>query len=154
WFFDFYISRPLAFGRRNEGAVQAYTGKDGKTYYTDKDVKWRWWGNVRVASFPQPGHQTLAETVGNPAAQIGALTLSPLAQGAEFLSGLEYQVLKSIPFRRLSENTRQVFTLGVIGAVGATGFFTAPSSNAQVFTVPTAGSPQAATFTSVYGNVT
>ena len=48
WFLDFYISRPLAFGKYGPG------GKDGE----GSDHKWRWWGNVRIASFPQPGNQT------------------------------------------------------------------------------------------------
>jgi hypothetical protein len=136
WFLDFYISRPLAFLRRTEGT----------------DIKWRWWGNVRVASFPQPGNQTVAEVASGLAAQVGALKLNQLAQGAEFLSGVEFQPIKSFPFRGFSENTRQVFSLGFIAGVGATGFFSAPTNNLQIFAVPTAG-PQLATFQKAYPQV-
>jgi len=136
WFLDFYISRPLALLRKREGS----------------DVKWRWWGNVRVASFPQPGNQTVAEVAGGLAAQVGALKLNQLAQGAEFLSGVEFQPFKSFPFRGFSENTRQVFSFGFIAGVGATGFFSAPSNNLQIFAVPTAG-PQLATFQKAYPQV-
>src|SRR5205807_5294130 len=59
WFLDFYISRPLFF----------YNNKNKPP--RERDVNWRWWGNVRVASFPQPGNQTVAEVVGNVGAQIG-----------------------------------------------------------------------------------
>src|SRR5712691_1202275 len=102
WFLDFYISRPLAFQRKTEG----------------DHVKWRWWGNVRVASFPQPGNQSLADLASDLPKQIGTLKLNQLAQGAEFLSGLEFKPWKSFPFRGFSENTRQVFSLGFIAGFG------------------------------------
>jgi hypothetical protein len=137
WFLDFYISRPLALLRKAEGG----------------HVKWRWWGNVRVASFPQPGNQTVGEVASGLAAQVGALKLNQLAQGAEFLSGVEFQPFKSFPFRGFSENTRQIFSLGFIAGAGATGFFTAPSNNVQVFAVPTAG-PQVSTFRGQFKDVT
>lgn len=134
WFLDFYISRPLLFYNQKNKPPE------------ERDVDWRWWGNVRVASFPQPGNQTVAEAVANVGAQVGALKLNQLAQGAEFLTGIEYQPWKSPTLRGFSENTRQMFRLGLIAAGGATGFFSAPSSNAPVFAVPVAGSPQSATF--------
>lgn len=138
WFLDFYISRPLALLRKSEG----------------NRVKWRWWGNVRVASFPQPGNQTLADLASSLPSQLGALKLNQLAQGAEFLSGIEFQPFRSFPFRGFSENTRQVFAFGLIAAVGATGFFSAPSNNVQVFAVPPAGSPQLGIFQKTFPSVT
>jgi hypothetical protein len=138
WFLDFYISRPIAFRRKSEGS----------------GVPWRWWGNVRVASFPQPGNQTVAEVAAGLSTQLGALKLNQLAQGAEFLTGVEYQPFKSIPFRGFSENTRQVFTFGLIAGFGATGFFSAPSQDLQVFAVPAADSPQLATFQKAFPGVT
>ena len=137
WFVDLYISRPLRFQPNHEG----------------KEVLWRWWGNVRVASFPQPGNQSVAELASDLPAQIGALKLNQLAQGAEFLSGLEFKPWRSFPFRGFSENTRQVFTLGLIAGAGATGFFRSPSTNVKVFQVPPAGSPQLATFQQAFPRV-
>ena len=139
WFLDFYISRPLALRRDHEGGM----------------MPWRWWGNVRVASFPQAGNQTLAEVATGLPAQVGSLKLNELAQGAEFLSGLEIPLFggQSFPFRGKSENTRQVFSLGLIAGFGATGFFSAPSNNVQVFAVPAAGSPQLATFQQAFPGV-
>jgi hypothetical protein len=142
WFLDFYISRPLAFG--------IYSENNGEGI----DHKWRWWGNVRIASFPQPGNQTLADVATGFTAQLGALKLNQLAQGAEFLSGFEWIPLRSFPFRGLSENSRQSFTLGFVAGFGATGFFSSPSSNVQVFFVPAAGTPASKAFQAIYGNVT
>lgn len=137
WFVDLFISRPLGFQPKHEG----------------KDVAWRWWGNVRVASFPQPGNQSVAELASDLPAQIGALKLNQLAQGAEFLSGVEFKPWRSFPFRGFSENTRQVFTLGLIAGAGATGFFGSPSTNVKVFQVPPAGSPQLASFQQAFPSV-
>jgi hypothetical protein len=142
WFLDFYISRPIAFGM--------YSDNNGEGI----DHKWRWWGNVRIASFPQPGNQTLADVATGFTAQLGALKLNQLAQGAEFLSGFEYVPFRSFPFRGLSENSRQSFTLGFVAGFGATGFFSSPSSNVQVFFVPAAGTPASKAFQAIYGNVT
>jgi hypothetical protein len=142
WFLDFYISRPLAF--------RIYPEENGE----GTNHKWRWWGNVRIASFPQAGNQTLADVATGFTAQLGALKLNQLAQGAEFLSGFEYALLRSFPFRGLSENSRQSFTLGFVGGFGATGFFSSPSSNVQVFYVPAAGTPASKAFQASYPNVT
>jgi hypothetical protein len=150
WFLDFYISRPLTFYYNHAKD----NDQDKKNVNDEHDVNWRWWGNVRVASFPQPGNQTVAETVANVGAQVGALKLNQLAEGAEFLTGVEYQPWKSPSLRGFSENTRQVFRLGLIAAVGATGFFSAPSSNATVFAAPVAGSPQLPTFQKEFPGVT
>jgi hypothetical protein len=145
WFLDFYISRPLAFPTHQDAKKSL---EEGDHHY------WRWWGNVRIASFAQPGNQTLAELATGFTAQLGALKLNQLAQGAEFLSGVEFAPFHSFPFRGLSENTRQSFTLGFVAGFGATGFFSSPSSNVQVFFVPGAGTPALAAFQSIYGNVT
>lgn len=137
-FFNFYISRPLAFWRKTEG----------------DNIKWRWWGNVQVASYPQPGNQTIAQAVANLPVLLGSVKLNQLAEGAEFQTGIEWDPLRSFPFRGLSENTRQIFTLGFIADFGATGFLSSPSREAQVFVVPAPGSPQFDTFHHNYPDVT
>src|SRR5579885_3674307 len=73
-----------------------------------------------------------------------ALKLNQLAQGAEFLSGLEVPLFQSFPFRGESENTRQVFSLGLVAGFGAPGFFS--SVSIQVFAV----SPDAERFPKQY----
>jgi hypothetical protein len=151
WFTDFYISRPIIFGFEK---MQVGTDRFGKPMYRVHDNHFRWWGNVRVASFPQDGNQTVAATATGLAAAVGALKLNQLAQGAEFLSGLEYVFFRTPPLRGFSENTRQTFNFGIIAGFGATGFFSSPSSNVQVYQVPASTSPQFPAFQKYYGNVT
>jgi hypothetical protein len=91
-------------------------------------------------------------------AEVGKLKLNQLAQGGEFLAGLEDVFYKTPSVRGFSENTRQVFTLGFIAGFGATGFFNSPSSNVQVYMVPSplpmsSSSPQLTAFQQYYGNV-
>lgn len=119
-----------------------------------RDPRWRWWGNVRVASYPQAGNQALADLATGLATQLGSVKFNQLAQGAEFLTGLECDFLSSRAFRGFGENTRQRFHLGFIAAFGATGFFDAPSKNVQVFQVPSSGSPQLAVFNQTFPGVT
>jgi hypothetical protein len=151
WFTDFYISRPvtLSFERVQDGM-----DSNGKKIYHVTDNHLRWWGNVRIASFPQDGNQTVAATATGLPAQVGALKLNQLAQGAEFLSGLEWVFHRTPTVRGFSENSLQRFSFGVIAAFGATGFFTSPSNNVQVYQVPGASSPQLPAFQQAYGNVT
>ena len=137
FFLDFYISRPLGFRSS-----------------PNKNVRLRWWGNVRMASFPQAGDQTVAATVTGLATQVGALHLNQLARGAEFLSGMEWILATSRGFRGLSENTLQRFSLGLIAGGGATGFFDSPSNSVQIFQVPAATSTQYASFHKQFPAVT
>jgi hypothetical protein len=167
WFLDFYINRPLKFckqrklGQKTPAGTQSQAEHATESAYDcslapDFDLgapRWRWWGNVRVASYPQPGNQSVADLATGFATQLGSVKLNQLAQGAEFLTGIEYDFLKSIAFRGFSENTRQRFYLGFIAGVGATGFFDAPSKNVQVFQVPAVGSPQSTAFMKAYPGI-
>ena len=151
WFTDFYISRPITLTSER---VLDGIDSNGKKIYHVTDNHLRWWGNVRVASFPQDGNQTVAATATGLPAQVGALKLNQLAQGAEFLSGLEWVFYRTPDLRGFSENTLQRFSFGIIAGFGATGFFTSPSNNVQVYQVPAANSPQLPAFQQAYGNVT
>ena len=124
WFLDFYASRPVL------------------SLKHDQEKPWRWWGNVRVASFPQSGNQSVAEVATGIATQIGSLKLNQLAQGAEFLTGVEKTIKRSPPLRGFAENTLQRFELGLIAGFGATGFFDTPSNDVQVFQTPSPNSSQ------------
>jgi hypothetical protein len=130
WFFDFYISRPIG-------------GSD------DSPSPWRWWGNVRVASYPQQGDVPVATFASSFIQQFGQLKVNQLAQAAEFVTGPEYKLHRWDFSRGRSENTRQQFTLGVFGGIGATGPLD-PSSNATVFETPAATSPDRARFVSTF----
>jgi hypothetical protein len=149
WFVDFYISRPVIFPSEHVNIGQ---DEYGKKLYEVKDNHLRWWGNVRVASFPQSGNQTVAETAAGLPTEVGGLKLNQLAEGAEFLAGLEGVFYRTPPLRGFSENTLQTFNFGIVAGFGATGFFSSPSANVPVFVVPASG-PQLAAFQQAYGTV-
>lgn len=149
YFLDVYGSWPL--GKQEKSKENDVAAMERRA------SKWRAWGNLRVASFPQAGLGTssVSSLVGGVEQNIGNLKVNQLASGAEFLTGLEYRVHGSrVPFRGLSDTSLQRFSLGLIAAVGATGTFQRPSSATQVFVTPSTSSPQYAPFEAVYPGVT
>lgn len=139
FFMDFYISRPLAF----------------RSGYSDlTQPRLRWWGNVRVASYPQQGDIPVATFASSFVEQFGQLKVNQLAQSAEYLTGLDIRLLSSsFNFLGRSEETRQHFTLSLFGGAGATGPME-PSSTLHVFEVPAPGSPQRTAFDKDFPGVT
>ncbi len=139
FFMDFYISRPLAFLSGYDDTSQA---------------RLRWWGNVRIASYPQQGDIPVATFASSFVQQFGQLKVNQLAQSAEYLTGLEIRLLSSkFPFLGRSEETRQHFNLGLFGGAGATGPMD-PNSTLHVFEVPSPGSPQRPAFDKDFPGVT
>jgi len=139
FFMDFYISRPLAFRKR----------------YSDlSQTRLRWWGNVRIASYPQQGDIPVATFASSFVTQFGQLKVNQLAQSAEYLTGLDVRLLSSqFNFLGRSEETRQHFTLSLFGGAGATGPME-PNSTLHVFEVPVPGSPQRPAFDKDFPGVT
>jgi hypothetical protein len=132
FFFDFYISRPLNLWNN---------GQDD-----DHDGRLRWWGDVRVASYPQQGDIPVSTFVSTFVQQFGQLKVNQLAQAAEFTGGLEYRISPSnLAFLGRSEENRQRFTLNLIAGFGATGPFN-PLGTLSIFTTPALTSPQRARF--------
>ena len=139
WFVDFYISRPLSFLRKEND-----TGPS----------MFRWWGNVRVASFPQQGDIPIATFASNFVQQFGQLRVNQLVQSAEFLTGFEVKLLSGrFPFLGKSEETRQRFTLGLFGGGGATGPLD-PASSLRIFETPGPTSPQRPVFDQRFPGIT
>jgi hypothetical protein len=132
WFFDFYGSRPL---------------KLWGDYAEDTSPVTRWWGNVRVASYPQQGDIPVATFASSLTQQFGQLKVNQLAQAAEFLTGLEFRLSKfKFSFLGRSENdTRQRFSLGFMVGGGATGPLD-PVSTLSLFEAPVSTSPERARF--------
>ena len=142
FFFDFFISRPLP-GRPGDVA----RGSDSEIY----GPKWRWWGNVRIASAPQATTTAVAAFAAKFATQVGNLKVNELAQSAEFLTGLDRRLFTfHNPLKGEVEDTRQRFVLGAFFGAGATGVFHPPQAELQLFSVPAADSPQAARFAALY----
>jgi hypothetical protein len=127
FFFDFYISRPMPM----VGSVER---------------PWlRWWGNVRIASVPQQINTPVAQFAADFINTVGKLPVNELAESAEFLTGLEVPVLGEGGFLAQSEDSKQRFSLGIFGGVGATGT-PDPKSTVRVFEVPDKASDQFARF--------
>lgn len=102
----------------------------------------RWWGNVKVASFPQQVNTQLVTFGQQFATTFGNLKVNQLAQSAEFVTGPEFVIL---PIPRRFELT--VFLGG--GANGPNN----PTDNVTVFQVPDSTSPQYQSFTKQFGPV-
>jgi hypothetical protein len=102
----------------------------------------RWWGNVKVASFPQQVNTQLVTFGQQFAATFGKLKVNQLAQSAEFLTGPEF-VIMPIPRR---------FELTLFFGGGANGPNN-PTDNVTVFQVPDSTSPQNQSFTKQFGPV-
>ena len=112
FFLDFYISRPVPLSKWQE------------------DPRLRWWGNVRVSSVPRQISSPVSASA--LATSFKSLKVNELAQAAEFLTGLDYQIAQfDNPLWGQSSNSRQRFALSIIAGGGATGPLK-PSSAATV----------------------
>ena len=143
FFFDFYISRPLPLGKDPCPDPKAKDSHDKADLYGPRP---RWWGNVRIASYPQQVSTDVATFVANFQQEVGALKVNELAQSAEFVTGFEWRFLESP--RGLDGNDRderQLFALSAFAGGGATGPFE-PKETLSVFEVPAPTSPQYADF--------
>jgi hypothetical protein len=131
FFFDFFTSRPLPF----------FAGKD------PIDPVTHWWGDVRIASYPQQVSTPVAEFAASFATQVGAVPVNELAQFGEFRTGLDFRVAAlNTPLIPNFGAAKQRSSLSVFAGFGALGAFNPPSDQMDVFMIPPAGSPQAAAF--------
>ncbi len=117
--FDFFISRPTPLSR-----------------YV------RWWGDVKVASFPQQINTSLVTFEPQFASTFGGLKVNQLAENAEFLTGPEFLITPKPSRFQLT-----LFAGG--GAIGPNN----PSDSATVFTIPATGTAAYTTFTNQFGAV-
>src|SRR2546428_328423 len=89
FFFDFFISRPLPFSKSN---VDPF------------GPRVRWWGNVRIASYPQQINTSVAEFATTFANRVGALKVNEIAQFGEFRSGPDIRIKAFDDTRKLIPN--------------------------------------------------
>jgi hypothetical protein len=90
----------------------------------------RWWGDVKVASFPQQINSQVAQFAQQFSSSFGSLTVNRLAESAEFVTGPEFVI---------SQNTNSAMTLFAgAGAIGPNN----PSDAATVFDIPDPKSSQ------------
>jgi hypothetical protein len=126
--FDFFISRPLP--------LPGWLGGDPPDNFYH-GPRLRWWGDVRVASYPQPASSEVAAFVTGFATTVGKVKVGKLAQSAEFTTGLEVRLWSSSePLRGFPEPTRQRFALMAFVGGGAVGPFPPEDATSAVLRVP------------------
>lgn len=159
FFFDFYINRPIISTRFRFGCQAGDLTVDG---YSSQDPKpeceqhFHWWGNVRVASYPQTISAPVGTFVASFDSEITNVPVNKLAQAAEFLTGLEY-ILKSssYPVVGRNEDSRQRYSLGLFAGFGATSpLDSTDPGNFNIYYTPPSGSPQLPLFQKEYPGVT
>lgn len=147
--FDFFISRPLPLGNEHRADDEFSFGPRA-----------RWWGDVRVGSYPQQINSDLATFSKDFATNAGKVQVNKLVQSAEFMTGPEFRIGQfTIPRDSVTEPVRQRFALMLYGGIGSIGPFP-PGDDPSVFAVPdapvgtAAASAQYTSFHTLYQNVT
>jgi len=157
FFFDVFRNWPI---HECKAADQAKDKKSGTTGKTDdgtttddspfKLCRVSWWGNVRVASYPQQISTPVAQFASNFATEVGNLQVNQLVQSAQYTTGLEWTLKRgSSPVASHTEDLLNTFDYGLIVGGGAIGPVQ-PKETLQIFAVPPTGSPQEARFYSTF----
>lgn len=103
FFFDFLVSRPW-----------------GEAKDSQLGPRFRTWGNMRLTSVPQQISTPVAEFVATGLArQTGELKVNEVAQGAEFLVGIDYRILEQRRSLPSVGNERTRTSLSLIASFGA-----------------------------------
>jgi hypothetical protein len=144
--FDWFATRPIT--RRSEMA------NDATGHYLGPRL--RWWGEVRVASYPQAATAGLAAFATDFVTTAGKTPVNKLVQSAEFNAGLEMRILGSpTALRGVEPSIRHRTALMVFTGGGAVGPFAPETEELAVFRVPAATAvKQREAFTADFQNVT
>jgi hypothetical protein len=136
FFFDFFQSYPLPIERSTWGPKANIYGPP-----------WRWWGDVRIASYPQQVSVPVSQFAGQFAQQLGNLPVNQLVQYGEFRSGLERRIAGFSQYFLPEQGAAYERTsLGAFFYFGGQASLSNPAKIAQVFDIPDPGTPQRAAF--------
>jgi hypothetical protein len=142
--FDFFVSRPIP--------RPLWPRLPSSNHYLGGPV--RWWGDVRIASYPQQVTTGAAAFATGFVTSAGAVSVGKLVQSAEFTTGLELRLLGSrTPLRGVADNSRARFAVMAFAGGGAVGPFPLSTDAPAVFVVPDTGSQRRA-FDTTYPGVT
>jgi hypothetical protein len=135
--FDLYMSRPIPLPWNRDG-----------------DPIWgprvRWWGDVRVSSYPYTQKSSVATFAPQFAAAFGNQNLNQLAESVEFAAGPEIRLWTTGSHGALTDSTAAArYGLMWFSGFGATGPNN-PADNATVFQAPFAGSTQETLLNNLY----
>jgi hypothetical protein len=162
--FDFFISRPLPVGSHRYARPVEIPANGYLPPITDDEFYFgpgiRWWGDVRIGSYPQQVNSDLATFTKDFATNVGKVQINRLVQSAEFMTGPEVRIGQfTIARDSATEPVRQRYALMLYGGIGSIGPFP-PGDDPAVFAVPDApvgsGAPSAQynSFHTRYPNVT
>lgn len=122
FFFDFFISRPLP------GLGQSDSDLFGP--------RLRWWGDVRIASYPQQVNPPIADFIANFAQQAGSVKINEIARFGEFRTGLDIRLHSlDIPFP--FSGGEQTSSLSFVTYYGGLGAFHPPTGSSVVASTTT-----------------
>jgi len=136
FFFDFFQSYPLPLESARNGPKADIYGPP-----------WRWWSDLRIASYPQQVTAPVSQFSSQFALQGANLPVNKLAQSGEFRLGLERRIVGfQSYFLRGPGTLYERTSLGAFFYFGAQGGLSSPVQTAEVFNMPTPGTPQRAAF--------
>jgi hypothetical protein len=140
YFLDFFGSEPIPVGKYPcDGGERQFFGPRA-----------RWWGNVRLASYPQQINAPVGQFVSDFANQVANVPVNKLVHTAEFIAGVEYRVAQfQRPLNGTDQEERQQFGVSVFGGIGASSPLE-PNDTLQIFETPEASSAQRAAFVNAY----
>ena len=112
---------------------------------------WRWWGDARIASYPQQISAPISQFLVDFEKQLAATPVNQLAQSGEFRMGVERRVAgfrqSFLPSPGVASEKTSLSAFGYFGALGS---LSSPPETAQVFQIPPDGSPQKAAFDATF----
>lgn len=137
--FNFFITRPVPFWGYHGG-----------------DPTWgprlRWWGDIKVASFPYTQKSSVATIAQQFASTFGSQNLNQLAESISFVTGPEVRLWATGSHGSLTDkDSAALFGLTWFAGAGATGPNN-PTDNATVFDSPVAGTSQDKLLRNTYAN--
>lgn len=126
--FDFFLSRPVPIPHSSGDDIWG--------------SRLRWWGDIKVSSFPYTSKSSIATVAQEFATVFGNQNLNQFAESIEFVTGPEIRIFQSGSRGSLTDETAAGrFGLTWFAGGGATGPNN-PGDNATVFLAPIQGSSQ------------
>jgi hypothetical protein len=139
FFFDFFVMRALS-ETHLWGPKEKAGDAEAKGMWKNR---WSLWGDVRISSTPQQITTAVGTFVSSFATTVSNLPVNQLAQSADFQTGWEYRMhtlVRASGYRMI----------GLVADFGALGSFQEPSSQMQIYDVPSQSSPQYALFAQTF----
>lgn len=150
--FDLFINRPLPLPDWFEPVARWNEPDSSRNHFFGSPL--RWFGDIRIASYPQPASSAGAAFANAFTTNAGNVTLNKLVQTAEFTTGAEVRIAQfTASALSIPQFSEARFALTVFGGFGAVGPFSPPSDVPVVYLVPDVTTPQGQAFHTTYDSV-